>query len=217
MPTPRHDLVAFDFDGTLADTLPWFDGIVDEICARYRLRTPDRETRQAMRHDDAREIFRRLDLPLWKLPQVMRFVRERMARAAPDIALFPGIPDTLLQLRAGGVRLAVVSSNSAANVRRVLGEPLWSVFAHTECGSDVFGKAGKLRRLIRRDGIAPDRVLLVGDELRDIDAARQAGVRSGAVAWGYNHPQALQAHRPDRLFETPAAIVEFVLGTNGAG
>lgn len=209
---PVFDLVAFDFDGTLADTLPWFDGIVDEICLRHGLRVPDAGARQAMRHRDAREIFRQLDLPLWKLPRVMNDVRDRMARAAPDIALFAGMAELLRTLHGRGVRLAVLSSNSAANVRRVIGEPLWALLAQAECGSDVFGKAGKLRRLMRREGLAPGRVLLVGDELRDIDAARQAGVRAGAVAWGYNHPDALRAHGPDRFFRSPADIAGFVLG-----
>ena len=216
MSTPRHDLVAFDFDGTLADTLPWFDGIVDEICARYRLRTPDRQARQAMRHSDAREIFRQLNLPLWKLPQVMTFVRERMAQASPDIAMFDGMADTVRELHGHGVRMAVLSSNSAVNVRRVLGDPVWSLFSYTECGSDVFGKAGKLRRLIRREGVRPARVLLIGDELRDIDAAHQAGVQAGAVAWGYNLPEALKTRHPEILFASPATIAAFVLGRDDA-
>ncbi len=208
---PRYDLVAFDFDGTLADTLPWFDGIVDEICERHGLRTPDAAARQAMRHSDAREIFRQLALPLWKLPRVMSDVRTRMAEAAPRIGLFPGMVEALSALHAQGVRLALLSSNSAANVQRVLGPQVWSLFAHEACGSDVFGKAGKLRRLMRQQGLAPARVLLVGDEIRDIEAARQAGVQAGAVAWGYNLPEALAAQRPDQLFASADQIAAYVL------
>ncbi|MEI2415298.1 HAD hydrolase-like protein [Orrella sp. JC864] len=207
----RYALVALDFDGTLADTLPWFEGIVGDVCARYGLRVPDAAARQAMRHSDAREIFRRLALPLWKLPQVMAYLRQRMAQDAPRIELFDGMAAALRAMRGQGVQLALLSSNSAANVRRVLGEALWPCFAYQACGSDVFGKAGKLRRLMRQAGVAPGRVLLVGDELRDIEAARQAGVSAGAVAWGYNVPQALRAAGPDVLFDTPADIAAYVL------
>jgi phosphoglycolate phosphatase len=38
--------------------------------------------------------------------------------------------------------------------------------------------------------------------VRDIDAARAAGIRCGAVAWGYADPAALMAHQPDMMFQT---------------
>jgi phosphoglycolate phosphatase len=46
----------------------------------------------------------------------------------------------------------------------------------------------------------------VGDEMRDIDAARKAGVRIGSVAWGYNHVEALRERGPDELFLTVADL-----------
>lgn len=193
-------VAAFDFDGTLADTLPWFDGILDDVAERYGFRKPTAQERLRMRHSNAQEILKMLRVPFWKLPAIMMHVRQRMEHAGPEVRLFDGIAQALAQLRRAGVILAVVSSNSLENVRRVLGPEVDALFDAYECGTDMFGKAAKLKRLLARYGVPPDELMLIGDELRDIDAARQAGVRVGCVAWGYNHVDALRAGAPDALF-----------------
>lgn len=66
-------------------------------------------------------------------------------------------------------------------MRRVLGPDTAALFDDYECGTDLFGKAAKIERLLKRHDTAPERFLLVGDEMRDIDAARKAG--SGSVPW----------------------------------
>ena len=49
--------------------------------------------------------------------------------------------------------------------------------------------------------VAPASAIAIGDEVRDIEAARAAGMACGAVAWGYAAPETLRALRPDLLFE----------------
>ena len=130
----------------------------------------------------------------------MAHVRTLMQEIDPSVHLFDGIPDALARLKAAGMRLAVVSSNSLENVQRVLGPDTVGLFDDYECGTDLFGKPAKIDRLLKRHDTAPERFLLVGDEMRDIDAARKAGVRVASVAWGYNHVDALRERGPDELF-----------------
>ena len=156
--------------------------------------------RENLRHREASEILKYLGIPLWKLPAIMSHVRTLMQDIDPSVHLFDGIADVLARLKAAGLRLAVISSNSIENVQRVLGPDAAALFDDYECGTDLFGKAAKIDRLMRRHEIAPERFLLVGDEMRDIDAARKAGVRVGSVAWGYNHVDALRERGPDELF-----------------
>ncbi|MFL6293325.1 MAG: hypothetical protein ACJ759_20725 [Thermoanaerobaculia bacterium] len=42
----------------------------------------------------------------------------------------------------------------------------------------------------------------IGDEIRDLEAARAEGIAFGAVTWGYTHPEALRAHGPEEMFST---------------
>ncbi|MCZ8396954.1 HAD hydrolase-like protein [Achromobacter ruhlandii] len=206
----KYDIAAFDFDGTLADTMPWFNSILNTVADKYGFRKIDAAERDQLRHRDAGEILKFLGIPLWKLPAIMAHVRTLMQEIDPSVHLFDGIPDALARLKAAGMRLAVVSSNSLENVQRVLGPDTTALFDDYECGADLFGKAAKIDRLLQRHGTPPERFVLVGDEMRDIDAARKAGVRVGSVAWGYNHVDALRERGPDELIlqvaDLPAAL-----------
>ncbi|CAB3690986.1 HAD hydrolase-like protein [Achromobacter pestifer] len=196
----KYDIAAFDFDGTLADTMPWFNSILNTVADKYGFRKIDLSEREQLRHREASEILKYLGIPLWKLPAIMTHVRTLMQDIDPSVHLFDGIPDVLARLKAGGLRMAVISSNSIENVQRVLGPDVAALFDDYECGTDLFGKSAKIDRLMRRHEINPERFLLVGDEMRDVDAARKAGVQVGSVAWGYNHVDALRERGPDEVF-----------------
>src|SRR5690606_25295681 len=142
----KYDLAAFDFDGTLADTLPWFESILDSVADKYGFRKADAAERARLRHHSAHDILKILGIPMWKMPAIMTHVRQLMREVDPSVQLFDGMAEALTQVRASGLRLAVVSSNSAANVRRVLGPQAAEWFDDFECGTDMFGKAAKLKR-----------------------------------------------------------------------
>jgi phosphoglycolate phosphatase len=117
------------------------------------------------------------------------------------VGLFDGVDDALAALHARGVRLAVVTSNSAENARRVLGEVNWQRLVHAECGASMFGKRRRLARVLKVARVPAARAIYVGDQVMDGDAARAAGVAFGAVAWGYATPALLRASNPDVVFE----------------
>jgi phosphoglycolate phosphatase len=58
--------------------------------------------------------------------------------------------------------------------------------------------------------LGPREVFLVGDELRDIEAAQETGVHMAAITWGYNSPQALAEASPDYLFTKPLEISDLL-------
>jgi phosphoglycolate phosphatase len=57
-------------------------------------------------------------------------------------------------------------------------------------------------------GAEPADTICIGDEIRDIEAAKAAGMDSGAVAWGYALPAALQAAGPTYLFNSIEEMIE---------
>lgn len=191
-------LVIFDLDGTLADSFPWFCRHVNDAADKFGFRRV--EDFEALRHADFRQTFRTLQVPGWKLPAIARHMRAVKSRHLDEISLFPGVEPMLRDLSAAGLRLALVSSDSEANSRRQLGG-LQDLFETFDCGASVFGKAAKFRRVVRRAGLAPGDVISIGDEVRDIEAAREAGIACGAVTWGYAAPEMLRAMQPDVLFD----------------
>ncbi|MEV4782237.1 HAD hydrolase-like protein [Burkholderia sp. LMU1-1-1.1] len=193
-------LLIFDFDGTLADTFPSFVRVFDQAADKYGFKRLDRERQDVLRGLDARQIMAHHDVPLWKVPAIARFMRVRMADDIGNIKLFTGIGQALLALHAQRVALTIVTSNSPGNVRAVLGPELLALFSHVECGASLFGKPSKIRRVLAATGTAPEHAMLIGDEIRDAKAAADAGIDFGAVAWGFNHVDALAAQHPQRIF-----------------
>ena len=208
----KFKLVIFDFDGTLADSLGWFIGISDRLADEFGFDRLDKDQVATLRRHDAATLLRLHHVPLWKVPFIAARFRSLMARQIEKIGLFPGVADFLSRLAQAGSTLAVVTSNSCSNVRRVLGRKNMALLAACEGGVSVFGKRMKLRKVLRQSGIHPAQVIFIGDEIRDIEAARQAGIASGAVAWGFTDPDALRAHSPDMLFTSVDEMLHTLVG-----
>jgi phosphoglycolate phosphatase len=199
-------LAIFDFDGTLADSAGWFRGALNEAAPMFKFAPLADPEFERLRGLDHKAIMAHLRVPAWKVPLISRHLRRVATRDCHLIALFPGVEETLLRLAGAGVRIAIVSSNTEENVRRVLGPRLAGVVAIFACGVSLFGKAAKFKTVVKRSGIEPEAVLCIGDETRDIDAARTAGLLSAAVSWGYATQDVLRAREPDLLFEAVTEI-----------
>ena len=201
-----YRLAIFDYDGTLVDSFPWFMRIFDEVADHFGFRRLDRDRLDSLRGLGARELVRAFDVPAWKLPLIATHVRKLAKRDRDDIRLFDGVADMLHALAAQGTAIAVVTSNSEDNVRHALGPGLAALVRHYECGASLFGKGRKLRNAVKHGGRAPREALVIGDEIRDLEAARAEGLRFGAVGWGYTTLQALRAQGPDEVFAAVADI-----------
>jgi len=199
-------LIIFDFDGTLADTLGWAAGEMTRIAATYRTRDigPDEHDRLRTLHPS--EIIDALGISSWKLPLITWDMRRSMRRDIDRLKLFPGIAGALRTLSDAGADLAILSSNSERNVRSVLGSDLALLIRHYQCGVSFFGKAGKLKRLLRKTGTDPADACFIGDELRDLEAARAAGIAFGAVSWGLNSKETFERQSPVWVFTRPEEI-----------
>jgi phosphoglycolate phosphatase len=209
--TAKFDLVIFDFDGTLADSGDWFAGVFNEIAHRFGFRSLSEEEMHALRGLGNREIIRHLRIPMWKMPLIARYARQRVSMDAAMIPLFPGVHSMLQQLHAHHVALAIVSSNAEANIRRILGDESAGRIAYYGCGASLFGKARLLRTVMKRRGVRSNATLYVGDETRDIEAARAVGATAAAVSWGYATREILRTFEPDVVFDRMEAIAEYCL------
>ncbi|MCF7977516.1 MAG: HAD hydrolase-like protein [Chromatiaceae bacterium] len=211
-PAPTQtEAVVFDFDGTLADSFPWFAAELNAVGRDWGFRQVAAEDASRLRHLSADAIFRELRVPRWKLPWIARDLRRRMARDIDQITLFEGIEPLLNRLAVSDLRVAIMSSNTARNIRTVLGPSLYAGIEAFECGAALNGKQQRLKRLSRRLRLPTAALIYIGDEVRDIEAARRAGAKAGAVTWGYNSESALRAKAPDQLFQQIAEIADQLL------
>ena len=202
-----YALAIFDFDGTLADSWRLMGQAIIEAADRFGYRRPSPEEAQAMRGLDNRAVMRALGVRMWQLPAIATHMRSVAAEQCDQVALFAGVDALLTGLAAHGVRVAIVSSNSETTIRKVLGTRLAEVIADYACGASLFGKARKFSRVVASAGVEPGRAIGIGDEARDITAARQAGIASGAVTWGYATRDLLVSCGPTHVFDTVDDVI----------
>jgi phosphoglycolate phosphatase len=208
----KYRLAIFDFDGTLADSLPWFRSVFNGVARNYGFRALTEAEFDTLRGVGNREIIRRLGVPLWKMPMIAAHMRRMMADDIDGIPLFDGVPEMLRDLKARDMRLAVVTSNSEENVRRVLGHRNAGLIDHYACGASIFGKPPKFRQVLRRSGVRAHEAICIGDEVRDAEAARSLGVPFAAVSWGYATPELLASQEPDQMFASVGDITRAIRG-----
>ncbi len=199
---PPYALAIFDFDGTLADSWRLMGQAMIDAADRFGYRRLSPDEAQDLRGKDTRLVMQAMGVRMWQLPAIVMHMRQVALQQAGEVTLFEGVPAMLHALRTAGVRVAVVSSNGEEAIRAVLGPEVGRLVDDYDCGAAIFGKASKFRRVVRRAGVRPSETIGVGDEVRDIDAARTAGTASGAVTWGYATPELLESHAPTHLFRT---------------
>jgi phosphoglycolate phosphatase len=203
----KYRLAIFDLDGTLADSFPWFLRIANSVADKHGFRRIETNEIEALRGKGSREIVRHLRVPMWRMPLIARDVRRMKAEAVDGISLFAGVDSMLEKLSANGVVRAMVSSDSEDNVRRALGINARAI-SHFACGASLFGKAKKFAKVMRLAGIPASQTIAIGDEMRDAEAARKAGIDFGAVTWGYASVEALRQTQPALVFTHMEEIAE---------
>jgi len=137
-----------------------------------------------------------------------------MASSIDRIEPFENAEAMLKSLDQRGIKLTLVTSNSHENVTRILGSELTSLFHHSAFNTSMFGKRSALRRVLRDNQLSCNEAIYIGDELRDLEAARAEHIAFGAVAWGYTKLDALAKQQPVAVFHTMANISEILLSDN---
>jgi phosphoglycolate phosphatase len=203
-----YKLIIFDLDGTLSDSFPWFLSVVSTVADKHGFKHIDDV--EAMRGKTTRELLKALDVPLWRVPFIARDMRKLKSESLDQIPLFTGVPEMLSALARSGLTIALVTSDSEANARRALGASV-SCISYFACGASLFGKASKFKQVMRAAGIPVAATLAIGDEVRDAEAAKAAGIDFAAVGWGYATVEALAKTKPVTVFARVSEIPAWVL------
>jgi phosphoglycolate phosphatase len=205
----RYQLLLWDFDGTLADTLELSVQLYNGLAAKYGFRPV--EDPQAARSLTTLHFLRTHRISPAKLPALRREFLSLQKTHMEKVRLFAGLSDVLRAIGQKGIRLGVLSSNAEANIRICLRsngvEELFSLIVSYPL---ILGKARGLRRVLRAQGLDSGQVLYVGDEARDIEAAHKAGVDSAAASWGFHRPEILAGCSPTYQIALPEELLRLL-------
>lgn len=198
-----YSQVIFDFDGTVADTFEFSYVILNRLAGDYGFRKLGRGEVEMARDMSAMEMIRFLGVPMGKLPSIITRGYSELKQEMERVPMVPGMREALLEMKERGVGLGVLTSNAKENVELFLRRHELECFDFVASSSKIFGKAREMRKLLKRYSLKKEEVCYVGDEVRDVEAAREAGLSCAAVVWGYNSRKALAEAGPTYVFSTP--------------
>ncbi len=197
--------LVFDFDGTIVDSGETiYNGLVETL----RIDVPAFEE---LRKYPAHTLLSALDLKALNVPKLLMQVRAEYKRFLPQLSPCDGIADTIRSLNTQGARLFLCTSNSTENVEQFLRiHDLDQIFETVVGTMAVFGKSRGIKKTLKNFKLAPHETVYVGDETRDIQAARKAGIRCVSVTWGFNHRSILQEYKPDFLVDQAKELLQLL-------
>lgn len=200
-------VVIFDFDGTIADTLTLLIRISNRLADEFRFQKIQDDEVAVLKTKTIAEIVRHLKIPVAKIPLILYQIRRQMRQHITQAPAAEGLKDILWQMHAQGWRLGILTSNSRKNVETFLKHNGLDCFDFLKTSVGIPGKTLRLKQLLRKQNLQHHEVIYVGDEIRDIEAAKSNRIKVAAVAWGYNHPEALAAYQPDYLIRHPKELL----------
>ncbi len=206
---PNKTLI-FDFDGTIADTFQLIVGISNRLSQEFHYHSIKPEEIDLLKDMTTEQVIRHLRVPMMKIPMIVAKAKVELQKELMQVEPIEGLQDILVRCREAGIELGILSSNSAGNIEKFLKRHRMDYFDFVVTTSRIWSKNHSLNGLLRDRGLRTEDVVYIGDEVRDIAAARKSGVKVAAVTWGYNSPAALKAIDPDYLIDHPEDLLRIV-------
>lgn len=211
----------FDLDGTLADTLESMAYVANTIMRRFGLKEMPVDNFRYYSGEGANMLMRRClkdagDSELTRFDEGQRLYREMFA-ADPmyKVTHYPGMPETLKELKKRGVRLAVCSNKPHAAAVKVIAQMFGDDF------DLVIGQSDAIRRKPAPDGplkvagefgVRPEECMYVGDTRTDMLTGKAAGMFTVGALWGFRDRDELRNSGADIIAERPADLLKIYEG-----
>jgi len=196
----RHELVVFDWDGTLMDSTHVIAASLQSACADVGVAVPSEADARYVIGLGLEDTFNHVAPTLdadGRRRLSERYRHHFLAREG-EAPLYDGVVDMLTDLHARGRRMAVATGKARRGLERALdatGLRRW--FEATRCADEGFAKPhpDMLLMLLDITGVDPGHAVMVGDTTHDLELAANAGIDAVAVSYGA-HPQSLLETRP---------------------
>jgi phosphoglycolate phosphatase-like HAD superfamily hydrolase len=198
----------FDFDGTIADSRDYVIDFIAKESKKYPLTMAERHK---LYGHSMLTVTRELGYPFWKLPGLFIKGRSDMTKSMKRLKPYDGILEILRKIHAEGHQIFIVSSNSLPNIKSFLYrqhaiKDIVAIYG----GIEIFGKAPVIKDLMEHYNLSPEDIVCIGDETRDIEAAKSIGLRTIAVTWGFASIHDLKAIEPNWITKTPSELMSIL-------
>jgi phosphoglycolate phosphatase len=206
-----NKVIIFDFDGTIVDSRKILINIVNDLADEFGYDKVTEEEAIRLSNLSSQDILRQSAIPLYKIPFLLRRVQREFNKHIVKLQPFAGIKEIVTSLQAQGYYLGIVTSNTQSNVVDFLEHnQLTCYFEFIYSANHIFGKDKIIKKLIKQYQLPLEQTFYVGDETRDIKAAKKSKIRVVAVTWGFNSAEVLAKYHPDFLIDQPAQLSQIL-------
>lgn len=207
--------VFFDLDGTLTDPK---QGII--ACIQYALSSLDIEIDENVKLESfigppLRDTFRQLCEDDRLVAKAVSLYRERFSNVGIyENRIYDGIEECLESLVGKVGANYVVTSKPTGFSERIVKHFKISDYFKVVYGSNLDGSLGDktdlLAHVLSTEEINPQKAVMVGDRKHDVIGAKNHGVRSIGVLWGYGSEQELRKAGADSICDNPYKLHEHI-------
>lgn len=203
------NVLIFDFDGTLADSRKTLFHIANQLAEEFGYDRVTEDEIMRLSNLSSRDILKQSDIPPHKIPFFLKRVKKELNEQISHLQPFQGIAEALNNLKKQGYLLGIITSNFNDNVIKFLkNNNLEHYFDFVYSGISIFGKDKIIKKVIKKHQLMIDKIVYVGDETRDIEAAKKSNIKVVAVTWGFNSATLLAKYNPDFLIHKPQQLIE---------
>ena len=212
--------VIFDLDGTLLNTLEDLAGATNWVCARHGWPAHRLEEYKNFVGNGAPKLLERVVPGQVELTDALRcqlleeFTRRYNDHKSDKTTAYPGMPEAVARLKEAGVKLAVLSNKPHEAARPVVERYYPGLFYKIQGalpGVPVKPDPTLLHKLMEEMGACQKDTLFAGDSNVDIRTAKNGGLVSCGVLWGFRTRAELEAEGAEFIVETAEKLAELIL------
>ncbi|MBW3568794.1 HAD-IA family hydrolase [Candidatus Parcubacteria bacterium] len=203
--------VVFDFDGTLADTEGFLRQIYGDIAREKGWEPLSKRTYRRLFTASIWEAARWARFRPWRLHHLVSESRTRLQARANEIKIFDGLKNVVNELHKSGYDIYMLSRNWQSTVQIVVDKNGLGDKVVVLEKPGFFTKHKSVKKLLVQKKYEKKQTWMVGDEVRDLYAAKRAGVPFIAVVWGFQDKKTLKAFKPAALAQKPQEILDIIL------
>jgi len=211
----QYEFILFDLDGTLTDAGPGILNCIEYALTDQGIELPERSDMRTFLGPPLAVTFREhFNMSDAQITQAIDKYRERYHDLGMfENSVYDGVPELLQSLQASGIRMATATSKPEYSATRILQhfelDQYFEFIGASSLDGSRDSKSSVIHHTLTTTGAHPttNSMIMVGDRHHDVDGAREHGIDTIGVLWGYGDHDELSCAGATEIVHTPQELL----------